>query len=877
MSTKQSYRPSQYQNAYKKWKSIFFLFFLVALNLYAKKPIDYFKEIKLDPIISYDQVPIDVIVKGYLRFEVDAIITDKRLAYVNVEELFKKLGIYSKSDNNGTILRGFIEKETIRYLIDYNTRQITKGANTVKSTNGIAYKLGAIYVETSVLSEAFNMQLIFNFRSLSIKLEANFELPLVKLARLEKMRKNIKRLQSNEEDTFDTIVGRDYHFFRGGAMDWAVSSFQTEGFKPNNRFFLGLGSELLYGEARVSVNYLGQTTFDRRQLYYNWRLINNDNKIIKQIQLGKVTTQTISFLGAPIVGARVNNSPNTVRKSKGTYTISDYSEPNWTIELYINDALVDYTSTDASGFYLFNVPVVYGYTTLTLKFYGPLGEERIEEKIINTPYTFMPSGVLEYNLAGGMLEDDEGSSFARSEVNYGVNRSITIGAGVEYLSRIPENPLIPFANLAFQPFSKMILNFNYAHNVSFKSTFNYYFGRSAFLELDYNTYVEGQQATIQQMNEERKVKLSLPYRFNKFGGNTKLTFNQFVYNAFNFNQLDALVSAQYKNNSLNLSVASNWINNQNAFTTSTLVFSKRFNNGFIIRPTIQYNVSENNLVRIRAEIEKRAARITYSASIEKNIQFGTNNINFSVRYDLPYARTGVSSFYNNNQLAIQQNAQGSLAFGAGNGAINPAYNSAMGKGGILCYPFLDLNQNDKKDADEPRVFVKNVSISGGKIKSIEKDSIIMISDLNSFIKYKLTFDDGELENIGWKFKYKTYQVLVDPHQFKKIEIPVLVFGEVTGMIYQNSTHRNNGLGRIAIKIYDKLGKLVAETLSESDGYYSYLGLKPGEYTVRVDKAQLKKIGYQADQQQLKITIKPIITGDFVENLNFVLSPKEKSE
>jgi hypothetical protein len=875
MFTKQSYRPSKYQKAYKKWKSIFFLLFFVVFNLHAENSIDYFKEIKLKPIISYDQVPIEVIVRGYLRFEVDAIITDKRLAYVNAEELFKKLGIYSTSENNGTILKGFIEKETIRYLINYNTKQISKGANTIKSTNGIAYKLGAIYIETSVLSEAFNMQLIFNFRSLSIKLEADFELPMVKLSRLEKMRKNIKRLQSTEEDTFDTIIGRDYHLFRGGALDWAASSFQTKGFKPNNRFFLGLGSELLYGEARVSANYLGQKTFDRRQLYYNWRWINNDNKIVKQIQFGKITTKTISFLGAPVVGARINNSPNTVRKAKGTYTISDYSEPNWTIELYINDALVDYTSTDASGFYLFNVPVVYGYTTIKLKFYGPLGEERIEEKIINTPYTFMPSGVLEYNIAGGRLEDDNGSSLARSEVNYGVNRSITIGGGVEYLSRI-EHPLIPFANLAYQPFSKMILNFKYAHNVSFKSTFNYYFGRSAFLEFDYNTYVEGQQATIDQMDEERTIQLSLPYRFKKFGGNTKLTFNQFIYDVFNFNQLNALVSARYKNNSLNMSVASNWINNQNPFITSTLVFSKRFNNGIIIRPTIQYNISENNLVRMRAEIEKRAARITYSASLEKNFQFGTNNINFSIRYDLPYARTGVSSFYNDNQLAIQQNAQGSLAFGAGNGSINTGYNSAMGKGGIICYPFLDLNQNDIKDADEPRVFVKNVRVSGGKIKSIEKDSIIRISDLNSFVKYKLTFDDGELENIGWKFKHKTYQVLIDPHQFKKIEIPVLVFGEVTGIIFENSADQNNGLGRITIQIYDKLGNKVAETQSESDGYYSYLGLKPGEYFLKIDEVQLRKIGYHIDSNQLKVTINPSFSGDFVENLNFILSPTKEN-
>lgn len=868
MKTDQTYHFFHILKFFRIWNSVFLIFLF---NLQSTFSANFSNQIKSDTIATFDQLSIEINVKGLPTFEVDGLVLKENVVLVNFEELFRKLAISCISENNGRILKGFIENESNRYFIDVQSKRIRKGDKTIKSDEGILYYQNATYVEIGLLSKIFQMHLTFNFRSLSIKLEADFELPVLKLARLEKIRSNIKKLRSEDDETFDAVIGRDYHLFRGGAMDWSVSSFQAEGFEPNNRFFLSAGSELLYGEARVSINYTDQTKFDRRQLYYNWRFINNDNKFVKQVQAGKIVSKSIAFLGAPLVGASFNNSPNTIRKAKGTYTISDNSEPNWTVELYINDALVDYTSTDASGFYLFNVPVVYGYTTLTLKFYGPLGEERIEEKILNTPYTFMPSGVLEYNVAGGVLENEDGSSFAKAEVNYGVNRMITIGAGTEYLSSIIDNEFIPFLNAAIQPISKLILNFNYAQNVSFKSTANYFFGRSAFLEIEYNTFVKGQKATRELMNEERRMRLSLPFRFKKISGNTKLSYNQFLYDAFNFNQVDALISTRYKNNSANLSLASNWITQNNNFMTSTLVLSRRFRNGFIVRPTIQYNITNNNLMRIRAEIEKRASNITFSAAIEKNFQFGSDNITFNVRYDLPFARTGINSFYNNNRFGVEENAQGSLAFGAGNGTITTDYNSAMGKGGIICIPFLDLNQNDKRDANEPRVLVKNVKISGGKIKSIEKDSTIRISDLNSFIKYKLTFNDGELENIGWKFKNKTYQVLIDPHQYKKIEIPIHVFGEVTGMVFQESENKNAGLGRISIFIYDNFGRKIGETLTESDGYYSYLGLKPGEYFVRIDEEQLKKLGYKAKPIQHKITIKPLITGDFVENLNFVIN------
>ena len=113
------------------------------------------------------------------------------------------------------------------------------------------------------------------------------------------------------------------------------------------------------------------------------------------------------LLDAPVVGASISNSPNNqFEKLHGYYNINEYTEPNWTVELYINDVLVDYTVADASGLFVFKVPIVYGYTTLKLKFYGPMGEERIEERTRNVPFTFMPAKKLEYNVSGGVLQDE---------------------------------------------------------------------------------------------------------------------------------------------------------------------------------------------------------------------------------------------------------------------------------------------------------------------------------------------------------------------------------------------------------------------------------------------------------------------------------------
>ncbi|MBK6285279.1 MAG: hypothetical protein IPF54_23875 [Draconibacterium sp.] len=64
---------------------------------------------------------------------------------------------------------------------------------------------------------------------------------------------------------------------------------------------------------------------------------------------------------------------------------------------------------------------------------------------------------------------------------------------------------------------------------------------------------------------------------------------------------------------------------------------------------------------------------------------------------------------------------------------------------------------------------------------------------------------------------------------------------------------------------------MAETLSESDGYFSYLGLKPGNYTMQVDPDQLGKLKYQSKPLQQKIVVKSSAEGDIVDGLNFVIT------
>lgn len=824
---------------------------------------------------EYETIPMRFIVEGLGNFYLDAIYSNDELLYVPIVDLLRTLKIRCIEGEEGDSIGGFIDKESQTYLVDYDSKRIKVGDKTFNPSNRLIYDLNVLYMESNLITEAFGLTLNFNYRTLTIQLNSNFELPIIKQQRIDKLQNNMSKLK--DDITADTVLLRNYHLLKLGMVDWSVASIQSTKQSTDNRISLGIGTEILYGEANVSVNYSSQYKFDTRQFQYLWHWVDNDKKIIKQAQIGKIYNQTIAFINAPVIGAFIQNSKTTLRKAKGYYTVNEVTEPNWNVELYINNVLVDYTKADALGLFIFKVPIVYGYTTLKLKFYGPMGEERTEERIINIPYTIMPTKEFEYGLSGGIVADSTWSRFGKGEFNYGVNRFLTIGGGLEYLSSIPNGAVIPYAKATMQPFSKLTINAQYVYRVRSLITLNYYLGKSASLELEYAKYREGQRVTIFNAPEERKIKLSLPFRFLKVMGYTKFDFTQLVYGNFTNNQGTMMLSTYYKQVSTNSSLQFNWIDQKAPYITSDLVFSYRLKKGYTIRPSAQYNVSEGEFTMLRADVEKRIPKGYFSFSYQKNFLNNDNYFSLNLKFDLSFARANISSSFSSGNFTSSESAQGSLAL-SGDSYIYVNNNSSVGKGGINLYPFLDLNQNGILDAGEHLVKINNVKMTGGKAIFNKNDSIVRIPDLNAFVNYTIEFEDRELDNIAWRFKKKTYSILVDPNQFKMIEVPIIVVGEVSGMIYIDKKNSLKGIGRMRIKFYEKnSNKVVAETLSESDGYIYFMGLSPGEYVARVDSAQLSNLHFSVDQIERPFIIKSLEEGDIIGGIDFILTEKRTIE
>ncbi len=393
---------------------------------------------------EYDEISVFLEIPGIGGGEINALIKGEEL-YLPVTDLFDFLKIRNIPSAGLETISGFFVNPEATYIIDRTKNQIVYQDNTFQLEGGDLIRTEtSLYLKSFYYGKVFGLECKFSFRALSVNITSKLELPLIREMKQEEMRRNIARLKGDVQA--DTTIGRTYPLFRFGMADWAVTSEQEINGKSDTRLNLALGSMIAGGEATASLYYNSTDPLTEKQQYYLWRYVNNDFAPLRQVMAGKIRTNAIASIYNPVVGIQLTNTPTTYRRSFGTYTLSDKTEPGWIVELYVNSVLVDYIKADASGFFSFQVPLVYGNSIVRLKFFGPWGEERTREQNISIPYNFLPEKTLEYTLSAGIVEDTSASRFSRASVNYGATKSLTVGGGAEYLSSVTSQPFMPYVN-----------------------------------------------------------------------------------------------------------------------------------------------------------------------------------------------------------------------------------------------------------------------------------------------------------------------------------------------------------------------------------------------------------------------------------------------
>ena len=818
---------------------------------------------------EYDEISVYFSLPRIGGTDLSAVVRDEVL-YLSVTDVFNFLKIKNTFSQGFVTISGFFVNEQDEYLVDRLNNRITYRQKVFDLKPGDLVRTETnLYLKSNYFGEIFDLQCIFNFRSLSVTLNTKVELPIIREIRQEQMRRNMSQLKGDIKA--DTTIKRSYPFFHFGMADWTVISSQQLNGPTDTRLALNLGTVLLGGETNVSLNYNNTEPFSERQQYYLWRYANNDHKALRQVSLGKITTNGISTLNSPLVGAKFTNTPTTYRGSFGTYTLSDVTEPGWLVELYVNNVLVDYKKADASGFFTFQVPLVYGSTGVKLQFYGPWGEERSKEQNINIPFNFLPVGNLEYSVTAGMVEDSLNSRYSRANFDFGVSRRFTVGGGVEYLSSLSKGKLMPYVSSSLRLGSNLLLSGEYTYGVRMMGVLNFRLPSDAQLEINYTKYDKNQKAINNNYLEERKVAISLPLRIPKFTVFSRLSIDQIVMPASNFTSAELLLSGAILGINTNFTTNAMFPNKAKADIYSNLSLSFRLPRQFIITPQAQYDYSQKQFVSVKCGVEKHIFKNGFlNLSYEQNYRSNVSNIEFGFRYDFSFAQLAFSARRSNKTTTFVESGGGSLMADAKTKYLGVNSRQSVGKGGLTIFPFLDINGNGKHEKNEPKAYGIQVHINGGRIEFNDKDTTTRVFDLEPYTNYLVTLDGLNFDNIAWQMRNKTFSVAIDPNKFKLIEIPISIVGEASGTVYLADRYGRNGQGRIIVNFYRPDRSFVARTITEADGFFSYLGLMPGNYIVGIDTTQMRKLNMSFTPVTTPITIKSGLDGDVVDGLEFTL-------
>ncbi len=831
----------------------------------------------------YDEISIFLEFTGVGGSEIPAVIKGEEL-YLPVTVLFDLFRIKNVPEPGLGTISGFFNNPEDKFVISRENNQINYLDRTYNLNEGSIIRTeNDLFLHSDLYGKIFGLDCFFNFRSLSVKVNSKLELPMIREMRQEEMRKNLSRLKG--EMVTDTIIKRTYPVFRFGMADWSVFADQDLKGKDNTRLNLSLGAMIAGGEATASTYYNSGIPFSWHQQNILWRYVDNDYSLFRQISLGTLITQSTSSLFNPVLGVQLTNTPTTYRRSFGTYSIVDRTEPGWVVELYVNNVLVDYIKADGSGFFKFDVPLVYGNSIIHLKFFGPWGEEKVREQNISIPYNFIPENSFEYKFTAGVVEDSSFSRYSRLNMNYGVSRKLTVGGGIEYLSSVINSPVMPFLNVSWSILNNLLVSGEYTHGVRSKGTINYRLPSNIEIEANYIKYVPGQKAIIYNYLEERKASVSLPFRLKNFSAYSRLSLNQLVLPSIRYSQGELIstttrystaswmFSGSFPGINANLTTNANLLENQKPTIYSNLTFSIRAPGNFIFIPQIQYGFTRKELISSRLGIEKRIGeRAFMNASIDRNFINDLTMAELGFRYNFNFGQVGASVRQGRNSTSFVEYARGSLIHDSKTRYLGFDNKNNVGRGGISLIPYIDINANGRRDPREPGVYGLNIKSTGGYVEKGGRDTTVRILGLEPYTRCFIELDPNSFENISWRLPVKSLGVAVDPEILKHIEIPVVVLGEASGTVtLENDGRGQDGVGRMIVTFFNRADlKAAGSTLTEDDGYFTLFGLTPGDYFAKIDTSQLRKLNMSSDPVIREFSIKAGMDGDYVDGLDFRL-------
>jgi hypothetical protein len=821
----------------------------------------------------YEEIVVSFEVAKLLQQDIIAVY-DGRDVYVPLIEIFQLLDINVIQDFDNRKFHGqYITRDNKFEINIPKMRGSCFGESHHFSGDEFHITGNELYLKVAVFNTIFQMKMYFNFSELKVYLPLDTNFPAYQKLKRKAAHEKLKTEKAAIRDIAEIPFERKS--VKAGVVDWVatVNPFDSRG------QYLGLimGGILLGGDVSVSGSVNSMTGFASDQVRYKWHYVFMDNKYLSQVELGDIVTA--GGLSRSMKGVLLTNKPNTRRKFFRTVNVHGYIGDNWEVELYINNKLIDFTHTDATGEYNFLVDVNYGSSRVLLKMYGPNGEMETREEYYKVPFNLIPKKEIEYTAAAGIKNNRfEENRYAQLNTYYGMFNNLTIGmsSDIPLDSKIGEKPLYA-GEMTFKPMGNLLLNGIVSPDNEMTYSINYTNPALATINASYTRFYENEILNKLHHQNNFTLNISSPLKIGGkyFGLRYRMSIDKFPeYKATNMYYSIKVPIFKFHFNYMGSFKLARYTGRDDKNLASQLFISTSFLRWFRPQFKVAYDHSAGQMTSYGVYIQKRIfKRGQLALSFERNNLLGINQVMLTFNIFSGWANF-TSRFYSSGENNVfTQMQRGSIRYDQDDKRFRFERRNGVGLGSAVIQPYHDENYNGMMDIGEQLIPELRANIGGTSGNRKRKGELFYYDGLRPYDDYIVRIDPYSLDDPMLQPAHDNFRVAVSPNSVTSIKVPIVTAAEINGRIERIVKGSRTGVGGSRVIITNELsGKEVIIT-AFNDGEFFHLGLVPGMYRAKLDQKQLDKFGYKAEPEEIRFQVKTVEGGDFIENLNFLITPK----
>ena len=784
-------------------------------------------------------------------------------------DFIKTLDVPVETDLARKRAAGWAFKENNRLVIDAAAGSASFGAGSEAIAAGtIRESPEGWCVDTAALSRWFGIKVTPMTGGSALVLESEAKLP-VELARERQL-----RAQRIKPASFDIAslprVKLPYRMWRAPALDVVVSGGVTynahSGARVDRRTSLYAAGEIarLSYDAQLGTDQKGRPNTLRLRAYRS----DPDGGLLGPLQathfaMGDVAGFDSSLTGAPANGrgALVTNRPLFTQTAFDRSRFEGDLPPGWEAEIYRNGELLGFAKASADQRYAFeDIQLLYGENRISIMLYGPHGQVRTREELINVGEESVPPGKTWYwagfNQPGrdmvSMTEREaaprQPEAQAAVSVEHGVDRRTSVGVLARAML-IEDERLTFVEGSARRAVGRALVEVAAGRDSSGGTALRAKaLGKLGAVHLNAEGLIANDFHVRGQRPESMKDVRIAAYAPVKIGRTTfpAHASMRFTDRADGTSEVEAAarLSVQLERFNLGADVTHRRQMLQSgpappSETTVSLLGSGsigdvrvRGSSSFDLSPVARFRSAELSAHWSASDRTDWEAGLGYDAAGGR----ARGRVTHVKRFDsMALALTGEAA------------TDGSVAFGFNlsfsldvNSGIRMSRQPLAGAGAVHARVYRDLNDNGVREPSEP--FEKGALVTTGRRASdrpTDERGAVLVGGLATYTPVTVGIDQTSLSDPMLVPRQEMQVVVPRPGVPALVEIALVGGGDVEGALVRSGGVNIEGAD---LELVDAAGRTVARTRSDFDGFFLFERVAYGRYALRLAKESADALG-----------------------------------